>query len=86
MKNSKKENARIRRIAVKAVLTWIMFRAVALGIVVLGATTIWDESTTIAQKIVAVVITVAIAIASVIIIRFDNILDDAIENDNINHM
>lgn len=81
MKNSKKEKL-IRKIAIKAILRWLMFKALAIGMVVFSITAFWDESLTLAQKIVSIAIGIMFA-AFPMLVKFDDILEDVILHERI---
>ena len=76
-----KENKLVIKVAVKAILRWLMFKALAIGIVAYSATGFWNDGLTIAQKIVSVIIGVWIATMLFLGSRFDDILDDVITHE-----
>lgn len=78
-----KENKLVWRIAIKAILRWLMFKALAICIVAYSATGFWNESLTLAQKIVSIIIGAWIATMLFLGSRFDDILDDVIMSSNI---
>ena len=77
-----KENKLVWRIAIKAILRWLMFKALATGIVAFSATAFWNESLTLAQKIVSIIIGLIFAFFPMMM-SFDDILDDVIMSSNI---
>lgn len=81
MKNSKKNKKLIVRIAIRAILRWLMFKALAIGVVLFSATAFWDESLTLAQQIVSVIIGVWVATMLFLGSKFDDILDDVITHE-----
>lgn len=79
-----KENKLVLRIAIKAILRWLMFKTLAIGIVVYSTTyCFWSDGSTIAQKIVSVIIGVWVATMIFLGSRFNDILDDVIMSSNI---
>lgn len=76
-----KENALIRKIAIKAILRWLMFKALAIAVVLFSATAFWDESLTLAQQIVSVIIGAWVATMLCLGSRFDDIIDDVITHE-----
>ena len=82
MKKLNKENKLVIKIAVKAILRWLLFRAASIIMVVFSITAFWNEGLTLAQKIVSVIIGIVFA-AFPMMLRFDDILDDVIMSSNI---
>ena len=83
-RNQNKENNKlVCRIAIKAILRWLMFKALAIGVMVFSTTAFWNDGLTIAQKVVSIVIGVWVATMLFLGSRFDDILDDVIMSSNI---
>ena len=80
MKKLNKENKLIRKIAVKAILRWLMFKALAIAVVLFSITAFWDESLTLAQQIVSVIIGLMFSFFPMMV-SFDDVLDDVIINE-----
>lgn len=81
MKNSKKNKKLIVRIAIRAILRWLMFKALAIGVVLFSITAFWNESLTLAQKIVSIAIGVWVATMLFLGSKFDDILEDVITHE-----
>lgn len=80
-KNQNKENKLVIKIAVKAILRWLMFKALAVAVVLFSATAFWDESLTLAQQIVSIIIGAWVATMLCLGSRFDDILEDVITHE-----
>ena len=79
MKNFKKHK-NVVRIAIKAIIRWLMFKALAIGVVLFSITAFWDESLTLAQKVVSVIIGLIFAFFPMMM-KFDDILEDVITHE-----
>ena len=75
-----KENKLVLRIAIKAILRWLMFKALAIGVVLFSITAFWNENLTLAQKVVSVIIGIMFAFFPMMV-KFDDILDDVITHE-----
>lgn len=78
--NSKKNKNVVRKIAIKAIARWMLFRAASIIMVVFSITAFWNEGLTLAQKIISIAIGIMFA-AFPMLVKFDDILEDVITHE-----